>query len=164
MVLALLQRRWSLRGREGLGSSFSLPPSIRIDLGIFMEIECLFSTTLEVVLRRQSRRRHCPRKHRTLAQHSVHCGIVTHFWIECRSVRQVRISRDKLGFRAVCASDAGCVQWHFVERVWRVSKRFWTSLNNVRCYGSVSGVDRRSIWCYYVKHACELAVGGKSWV
>jgi hypothetical protein len=48
VVLALLQWRWSLSGREGLGSS--LPPAelARRDSGIFEELKRLFSTTPKV--------------------------------------------------------------------------------------------------------------------
>jgi hypothetical protein len=48
VVLARLQRRWSLSGREGLGSS--LPPAelARRDSGVFEESKHLFSTTPEV--------------------------------------------------------------------------------------------------------------------
>jgi hypothetical protein len=48
VVLARLQRRWSLSGREGLGSS--LPPAelARWDSGVFEELKRLFSTTPEV--------------------------------------------------------------------------------------------------------------------
>jgi hypothetical protein len=48
VVLARLQRRWSLSGREGLGSS--LPPAelVRRDSGVFEELKRLFSTTSEV--------------------------------------------------------------------------------------------------------------------
>jgi hypothetical protein len=48
VVLARLRRRWSLSGREGLGSP--LPPTelARWDSGVFEELERLFSTTPEV--------------------------------------------------------------------------------------------------------------------
>jgi hypothetical protein len=48
VVLARLRRRWSLSGREGLGSS--LPPTelARRDSGVFEELKRLFSTTPEV--------------------------------------------------------------------------------------------------------------------
>jgi hypothetical protein len=48
MVLARLRRRWSLSGRESLGSS--LPPAelARQDLGVFEELKRLFSITPEV--------------------------------------------------------------------------------------------------------------------
>jgi hypothetical protein len=48
VVLAHLRRRWSLRGREGLGPS--LPPTelARWDSGVFKELKLLFSTTSEV--------------------------------------------------------------------------------------------------------------------
>jgi hypothetical protein len=48
VVLAHLRRRWSLSGREGLGSS--LPPAdlARRDSGVFEELKRLFSTTPEV--------------------------------------------------------------------------------------------------------------------
>jgi hypothetical protein len=48
VVLARLRRRWSLSGREGLGSS--LPPAelARRDSGVFEELKRLFSTTPEV--------------------------------------------------------------------------------------------------------------------
>jgi hypothetical protein len=48
VVLAHLRWRWSLSGREGLGSS--LPPTelARRDSGIFEELKRLFSTTPEV--------------------------------------------------------------------------------------------------------------------
>jgi hypothetical protein len=48
VVLARLRRRWSLSGREDLGSS--LPPAelARWDSGIFEELKRLFSTTPEV--------------------------------------------------------------------------------------------------------------------
>jgi hypothetical protein len=48
VVLARLRRRWSLSGREGLGSS--LPPAelARRDSGVFDELKRLFSTTPEV--------------------------------------------------------------------------------------------------------------------
>jgi hypothetical protein len=48
VVLARLQRRWSLSGRERLGSS--LPPAelARRDSGVFKELKRLFSTTPEV--------------------------------------------------------------------------------------------------------------------
>jgi hypothetical protein len=48
VVLAHLQRRWSLSGREGLGSS--LPPAelARRNSGVFEELKRLFSTTPEV--------------------------------------------------------------------------------------------------------------------
>jgi hypothetical protein len=48
VVLAHLQRQWSLSGREGLGSS--LPPAelARRDSGVFEELKRLFSTTPEV--------------------------------------------------------------------------------------------------------------------
>jgi hypothetical protein len=48
VVLARLRRRWSLSGREGLGSS--LPPAeiARRDSGVFEELKRLFSTTSEV--------------------------------------------------------------------------------------------------------------------
>jgi hypothetical protein len=48
VVLARLRRRWSLSGREGLGSS--LPPAelARQDSGVFEELKRLFSITSEV--------------------------------------------------------------------------------------------------------------------
>jgi hypothetical protein len=48
VVLARLRRRWSLSGREDLGSS--LPPAelARRDSGVFEELKRLFSTTPEV--------------------------------------------------------------------------------------------------------------------
>jgi hypothetical protein len=48
VVLARLRRRWSLSGRESLGSS--LPPAelARRDPGVFEELKQLFSTTPEV--------------------------------------------------------------------------------------------------------------------
>jgi hypothetical protein len=48
VVLAHLRRRWSLSGREGLGSS--LPPAelARRDSALFGEVNCLFSTAPEV--------------------------------------------------------------------------------------------------------------------
>jgi hypothetical protein len=48
LVLAHLRRRWSLSGREGLGSS--LPPAelARRDSALFGEVKRLFSTTPEV--------------------------------------------------------------------------------------------------------------------
>jgi hypothetical protein len=47
-MLARLRRRWSLSGREGLGSS--LPPTelARRDSGVFEKLKRLFSTTPEV--------------------------------------------------------------------------------------------------------------------
>jgi hypothetical protein len=47
VVLARLRRRWSLSGREDLGSS--LPPAefARRDSGVFEELKRLFSTTPE---------------------------------------------------------------------------------------------------------------------
>jgi hypothetical protein len=48
VVLVHLRWRWSLSGREGLGSS--LPPAelVRWDSGVFEELKRLFSTTPEV--------------------------------------------------------------------------------------------------------------------
>jgi hypothetical protein len=48
VMLARLRRRWSLSGREGLGSF--LPPAelVRRDSGVFEELKRLFSTTPEV--------------------------------------------------------------------------------------------------------------------
>jgi hypothetical protein len=48
VMLARLRRRWSLSGREGLGSS--LPPAelARRDSAVFEELKRLFSTTPEV--------------------------------------------------------------------------------------------------------------------
>jgi hypothetical protein len=48
VMLAHLQRRWSLSGREGLRSS--LPPAelVRRDSGVFEKLKRLFSTTPEV--------------------------------------------------------------------------------------------------------------------
>jgi hypothetical protein len=49
VVLAHLQKRWSLSGREGLGSS--LPPAelARQDSGVFEELKRLFSTTPKII-------------------------------------------------------------------------------------------------------------------
>jgi hypothetical protein len=57
VVLARLRRRWSLSGREGLGSS--LPPAelARRDSGVFEELKRLFSTTPKVRKRNESERR-----------------------------------------------------------------------------------------------------------
>jgi hypothetical protein len=48
MVLARLRRRWSLSGREGLGSSLPPVELARRDSGVFEELKRLFSTTPEV--------------------------------------------------------------------------------------------------------------------
>jgi hypothetical protein len=47
VVLARLQRRWSLSGREGLGSSLPPVELASRDSGVFKELKRLFSTTLE---------------------------------------------------------------------------------------------------------------------
>jgi hypothetical protein len=58
VVLACLRRRWSLSGREGLGSS--LPPGelARRDSGIFEELKRLFPTTPEVGKETEANRAH----------------------------------------------------------------------------------------------------------
>jgi hypothetical protein len=48
LVLARLRRRWSLSGREGLGSSLPPVELARRDSGVFEELKRLFSTTPEV--------------------------------------------------------------------------------------------------------------------
>jgi hypothetical protein len=48
VVLARLRRRWSLSGREGLGSSLLPAELARRDSGVFEELKRLFSTTPEV--------------------------------------------------------------------------------------------------------------------
>jgi hypothetical protein len=48
VVLARLRRRWSLSGREGLGSSLPSTELVRRDSGVFEVLKRLFSTTPEV--------------------------------------------------------------------------------------------------------------------
>jgi hypothetical protein len=45
VVLAHLQRRWSLRGREGFGFLSPSPRACEAGFGVFMEMKCIFSTT-----------------------------------------------------------------------------------------------------------------------
>jgi hypothetical protein len=57
VVLARLRRRWSLSGREGLGSSLPLAELARRDSGVFEELKRLFSTTSKVQKRNGGERR-----------------------------------------------------------------------------------------------------------